>query len=99
MFRYTSLVHKTFLDAYSPCKDLGCITGQNICSLTNVTYGLVNTGVAVTQNNPYDFPDVNQFAQYWDPVGTNVTNHIWGQGSELYVKSLLVRSITSGCEI
>lgn len=92
---YLSFVHNTFLDGYSPCKDMGCRPG--LCARTNVTYGLVNTGTAFQKFNPLYYPQTNQPAQYWDPVGANITNHIWGQGSELFVKRLLVRSITSGC--
>jgi len=94
---YLSFVHTTFLDGYSPCKDMGGCLGYVPCARTNVTYGLVDTGAAVEQFDPYTFPAMNQPATYWDPVGTNVTNHIWGQGSELFVKKLLVRSVASGC--
>lgn len=95
---YISFVHNTFLDGYSPCKDLGCCLDFNPCSRTNVTYGLVDTGEANEQFNPFTFPIANLTAQYWDNTGTDIANHIWGQGSELFVKSLLVRSVTSGCD-
>lgn len=98
---FISFVHNTFLDAYCPCKDtgpVGCGGDVNPCALTNVTYGLVDTGVAIQQFNPYDFPAAIQAAEFWDPVGTNVSNHIWGQGSDLLVKRILVRSVTSGCQ-
>lgn len=96
---YVSFGHFTFLDGYSPCKDIG--SGCNIegCARTPVTFGLVNTGFAFSSYDPLTAIPSSAPSQYWGSVGTTQANHIWGQGSELLVKSLLIRAFNPGCDV
>lgn len=97
---FVSFGHFTFLDAYSPCKDptQNCSPAFDVCERSPVTFGLVRTGISALNYDPFTILGPRLPAQYWDSVGTLEGNHIWGQGSELKVRKLTVRSFKS-CEI
>lgn len=75
----------TILDFYPASTD---IKGENPCGYPAIREALVNAGDASAPPSFNPVLGAPNLASYWDPIGTNIQNHIFGQGAAIQIKKM-----------
>lgn len=92
---YTGFGTFTAVDYYPASTDI-----QNPSTDNTANYPLIREALTNCANNQADTiynPVLGQpsLASYWDPVGTDIGHHIWGQGVEVRIKKMEAYAINS----